>query len=93
MSASVVEALRGEPVTKLIGELVEGLSATDTTAVGGEAVEGTANAAVAAAIEKLKLTDVAKDLRELKRVKTENADLKKNLSALETRLKKLEGRT
>lgn len=88
MSASVVEALRGEPVTKLIGELVEGLSAPDTA--GGGA---TADAAVAAAIEKLKLTDVAKDLRELRRVKTENADLKKNLSALETRLKKLEGRT
>lgn len=79
------EAVRSEPVTKFIGEVVGGISA--------EPGAGAADAAVASAIDKLKLTNVAKDLRELKRTKTENADLKKSLAALEERLANLEKRT
>lgn len=84
-NARLFEAVRSEPVTKFIGEVVGGISA--------EPGAGAADAAIASALDKLKLTNVAKDLRELKRTKTENADLKKSLAALEERLANLEKRT
>lgn len=57
----------------------------------GTAISSLADASVAAAVQKLNLETAAKDLQEVKRITTENADLKKNLTALEERLKKLEG--
>jgi hypothetical protein len=55
------------------------------------AVTGLADASVAAAVQKLNLDIATKDLKDVKRITTENAELKKNLTALEERLKKLEG--
>jgi hypothetical protein len=44
-----------------------------------------------AALDKAKLSNISNELKEIKRLKTENADLKKRFSELEGRLKKLEG--
>ncbi len=59
----------------------------------GTAISSLADERVAAAVQKLNLGSAAKDLKEVKRIRTENAELKKNLTALEARLKKLEGGT
>ncbi|HWS89093.1 MAG TPA: hypothetical protein VN282_19130 [Pyrinomonadaceae bacterium] len=87
-NARLLDAVKSEPVTKFIGEVVGSVSAEP-----GAAAATTADAAVAAvesALDKLKLTNVAKDLRDLKNAKKENAELKKSLAALEERLAKLE---
>lgn len=74
---------------KLSESMAEALKAESGPA--GEAMADIADERVSAAIEKLKLTNAVKDLKEVKRIKTENAQLKRDIAALEARLKKLEG--
>lgn len=88
LAERLTAVMRSDPVAKLVGDLARAGAAGPGD---GGLSAGAAESAVNAALGKLKLDNVAKDLRELKRVKTENADLRKSLSALEARLKKLEG--
>jgi hypothetical protein len=85
LSAAVAEAMKSDAMTKVIGDVIANTT-TEPSASSESAITEAATAAATAEIKKLKLEDTAKELRELKRIKTENADLKKTISALEKNL-------
>jgi hypothetical protein len=96
-SAAVAEALKSDAVTKVIGDFISSTTA-ETPAPDESKITETASAAASAEIKKFKLEDAAKELREVKRIKTENTELKKTITALEKslatlaeRVKKVEG--
>ena len=81
----VAAALSGESLNERLAEAMKSESVTKVIGeVAGDAAAGSVD-------DKLKLT--SKDVRELKRAKAENAELKKSITALEERLNKLEGGT
>lgn len=83
--AAVAEALRSDAVSKVIGDFISS-AAAGSPAADESTINEAVSAAAAAEIKKFKLEDTAKELREMKRIKTENTELKKTISALEKNL-------
>lgn len=89
----LLEGAARAAVSGVVDEHLESL-AGETPADAGISADAAASLAderISAALDAAKLTNVARDLKDLKRLRTENEALKKNLDELSARVKKLEG--
>ena len=93
LAETVAESLAEAPVRAALDSIVDERLKKETAgqAIATNEIAEVADERITAALDKAKLGTISTDLKELKRLKTENAELKKQFTDLEKRLKKLEG--